>query len=358
VQPQPQLVFTPAVAPTNQQLIASITTSAPTTVPLTYATVTKDNFKPTPRDKQNKNVYDFARLFLRATKDKAPLQVETALVNIKSNDSELHNIFAVRTASGPSHLGGTPDEWFYFPRFCNLKSLFLRPTTHIEDVKNQLLGEQIDYYTFQLVPWKWVSQIWERLRTVRAEDVGHSNEQFILTISYILEQLDYFFKIWKISDQFYEEWKSDGENVPNHVGLSLLKTSRGLRCPVLPGTQNAIWKPWCVITTLAKPTPPPRLLLFLRPTRQRCAPTFTLLAPPIPLPPTQAGTVLATTPDTEAVLEIPASIVKTYSVITARCLGLISKPRATPRRTTKDGKYKAGDNVGQMAEATTTTKEV
>jgi hypothetical protein len=62
-----------------------------------YATATKDNFKPTPCDKQNENVYNFARQFFKSTKDKPPFQVETALRNLISNDSDLFNILSVRT---------------------------------------------------------------------------------------------------------------------------------------------------------------------------------------------------------------------------------------------------------------------
>jgi hypothetical protein len=96
--------------------------------------------------------------------------------------------------------------------------LFLKPTAHIQDIKNQLLREQIDYYTFKQVPQKWVSQLLGHLRTAHVQDAGYSNEQFILTISYILEQLEYCFKTWKILGRFYEGWINNPSNVPDHVG--------------------------------------------------------------------------------------------------------------------------------------------
>jgi hypothetical protein len=93
-----------------------------------------------PCDKQNEKIFDFARLFYRATKDKPLDKIESALMNLKSNDSELHNLLSERVATGPSaHLSGTPDEWALYLRCCNLRSLFLKPTAHIQDVKNQLL---------------------------------------------------------------------------------------------------------------------------------------------------------------------------------------------------------------------------
>jgi hypothetical protein len=58
----------------------------------------------------------------------------------------------------------------------------------------------------------------------------------------------------------------------------------------------------------------------------------------------------------EAVLGHPAPIVKTFSVITAGCLGLISKPHAFPNILTSEENTRLGTTSDEVAE--TTTKEV
>jgi hypothetical protein len=134
-------------ASTVALVVASVATPIPAKV--------KDNFKPTPRDKQTQNVFYFARQFYKATKDKPLDRIEDALMNLESNDYELSNLLKVRTETGPSaHLSGTPEEWSKYLRCCNLRSLFLKPTAYIQDVKNQILKEQIDFYNFQQEPRK------------------------------------------------------------------------------------------------------------------------------------------------------------------------------------------------------------
>jgi hypothetical protein len=206
--PAPPLQASTSLAPTFAPIIVASAT---------LATIPKDNFKPTPHDKPTQNVFDFAKQFYKTTKDKPLDRIEDALMNLESNDAELADLLHMRTATGPSaHLSGTPEEWHKYLRCCNLRSLFLKPTAYIQDVKNQILKEQIDFYNFQQEPRKWVKQLWEHLRIIRVR--GHANEQFILTIDYILEQLDNCFKTWKISDCFYEVWMNDPSNVPDHVG--------------------------------------------------------------------------------------------------------------------------------------------
>jgi hypothetical protein len=96
--------------PTSSLPVSSVT---PVVAPvgMLISVEIKDNFKPTHRDKQNQNVFDFARQFYRATKDKPLERIENALMNLESNDSELHDLLFVRTATGPSaHLSGTSEE--------------------------------------------------------------------------------------------------------------------------------------------------------------------------------------------------------------------------------------------------------
>jgi hypothetical protein len=47
----------------------------------------KDQFKPTFRDKSTQNVFDFARQFYKTTKDKLLENIEAALMNLESNDA-------------------------------------------------------------------------------------------------------------------------------------------------------------------------------------------------------------------------------------------------------------------------------
>jgi hypothetical protein len=121
-------------ASTVVSVVASVVEPIPTKV--------KDNFKPMPRDKQTQNAFDFARQFYKATKDKPLDRIEDALMNLESNDSELYDLLKVSTATGPSaHLSETPEEWSKYLTCRNLGSLFLKPTAHIQDVKNQILKE-------------------------------------------------------------------------------------------------------------------------------------------------------------------------------------------------------------------------
>jgi hypothetical protein len=57
---------------------------------------------------------------------------------------------------------------------------------------------------------------------------GHTDKQFILTMNYILGQLDNRFKTWKISDRFYEAWKDDPSNAPDNVGAIIAEDIMGL----------------------------------------------------------------------------------------------------------------------------------
>jgi hypothetical protein len=101
-------------------------------------------------------------------------------MNLISDDEELNKYLSTFSLSGPTVLlNGTPEEWSFFPRLCNLRSLFLKPTSYMEDVRDKLLAEKIDYDTFRMAPTVNVGDIWERLRNVRKEDIGRAGEQFM-----------------------------------------------------------------------------------------------------------------------------------------------------------------------------------
>jgi hypothetical protein len=85
-------------------------------------------------------------------------------------------------------------------------------------VKDVLLAEEIDANIFRKAPAVWVGAIWERLRTVRAEDVGHSYEQFVWVIQHILGKLHLRFNAQKIEDDFRSQWCLDPTSVPEQVG--------------------------------------------------------------------------------------------------------------------------------------------
>jgi hypothetical protein len=53
---------------------------------------------------------------------------------------------------------------------------------------------------------------------VRAEDVGHSNEQFVWILQHILEKLHPCFSAQKIKDDFRSAWCHNLTFVPERVG--------------------------------------------------------------------------------------------------------------------------------------------
>jgi hypothetical protein len=101
---------------------------------------------------------------------------------------------------------------------CNLRSQFWKPTNHILMVRDTLVAEEIDADIFRKAPAVWVGAIWERLRTVREEDVGHSNEQFVWVMQHILGKLHPRFNTQKIEDDFRSQWCHDPASVPGRVG--------------------------------------------------------------------------------------------------------------------------------------------
>jgi hypothetical protein len=99
-----------------------------------------------------------------------------------------------------------------------LISQFLKPTSHILTAKDTLVAEEIDADLFRRAPAVWVGAIWERLRTVCEEDVGHSNEQFEWVMQHILGKLHPRFNTQKIEDDFRSQWCLDPTSVPERVG--------------------------------------------------------------------------------------------------------------------------------------------
>jgi hypothetical protein len=85
-------------------------------------------------------------------------------------------------------------------------------------VKDALLAEETNINIFRQAPSVWVGTIWEHPGTVRAEDVGHSNEQFVWVIQHILGKLHPHFNIQKIEYDFRSQWCRDPSSVPERVG--------------------------------------------------------------------------------------------------------------------------------------------
>jgi hypothetical protein len=175
-----------------------------------FSTTLKESFKSKGRDKASgEGVYAFAKNFYKVVKDKPPQRVEAVLMNLTSDDENLNTYLSTFSVSGPTaSLNGTAEEWHWYPRLCNSRSLFLKPTSYMEDVRDKLLGEKVVYDTFRQVPTMWVGAIWDRLRNVRQEDVRGLGEQFKWVIAYVLEKLDTRVSIVKIWEEF-GRWQHD-----------------------------------------------------------------------------------------------------------------------------------------------------
>jgi hypothetical protein len=161
------------------------------------------------------DVYTFAESFYKVTKGKSNENINNALVSLCSGDHELGKFLSAHSSNVPiAQLNGTSEEWMCFPLLCNIRSQFLTSTCHILTVRDTIVSEEIDPNIFRRAPAMWVHDIWERLRSVRAEDVGHSNEQFVWILQHILGKLHPRFSTQKIEDDFRSSWCHDPTSVP------------------------------------------------------------------------------------------------------------------------------------------------
>jgi hypothetical protein len=193
----------------------------PVAAPTSSVAASKDTFKPTKRDKAaGESVYPFAENFYRVSKEKSDQQINDALMSLCSVDNKLGKFLRAYSASGPTaDLNGTPEEWMNLPLLCNLRSQFLKPTSHILTMRDTLVSEEIDADIFRRTPAVWVQAIWERLRSMHVEDVGHSNEQFVWVMQHIWGKLHPRFNAQKIEDDFRSQWCLDPTSVPERVGV-------------------------------------------------------------------------------------------------------------------------------------------
>jgi hypothetical protein len=169
-------------------------------------------------------VYRFAANFYKVTKGKTHKNINDALISLCSGVYELGQFLSACSSNSPTaHLNGTAVEWGQYPLLCNLRSQFLVSTSHILAVKEVIISEEIDAEMFRRAPRVWVHAVWERLRTVQFEYVGHSNEQFVWVIQHILPQLHHRFSAQKIENEFRASWRHKPDTVPENVGEVILR---------------------------------------------------------------------------------------------------------------------------------------
>jgi hypothetical protein len=85
-----------------------------------------------------------------------------------------------------------------------------------------LLAEEIDANMIRRAPEAWVYDIWERLRSVRMEDVGHSNEQFVGPSTY-LAQASFPTSVPRRSRTTSVLLGHKPATVPEHVGVVIMR---------------------------------------------------------------------------------------------------------------------------------------
>jgi hypothetical protein len=185
--PQPQHHVRSSLNPSVSSF--SVPTSSPLSLPMPSivpvsaptSSVTKDTFKPTNCDKEaGEDVFTFAENFYKVTKGKSNEIINNALVSLCSGDHELGKFLAAHSSGGPTaRLNGISEEWMQFPLLCNMRSQFLTSTSHILTVEDAIMSKEIDANMFRRAPHVWVHDFWERLRSVRPKDVGHSDEIFV-----------------------------------------------------------------------------------------------------------------------------------------------------------------------------------
>jgi hypothetical protein len=103
----------------------------------------KDTFKPTKRNKAaGESVYPLAENFFKVTRKKSDKQINNALMSFCFGDDKLGKFLSAYSASGPTpRLNSTPDEWTRFPLLCDLRSQFLKSSSHILTVKDAIVSE-------------------------------------------------------------------------------------------------------------------------------------------------------------------------------------------------------------------------
>jgi hypothetical protein len=185
---------------------SALSLQAPSIVPVSTPTspVTKDTFKHTKCDKAaGKDVYTFAENFYKVTKRKSNKIINNALVSLCSGNHKLGKFLAAHSSGSPAaQLNGTSEEWTQFPLLCNMRSQFLTLTSHIFAVKDAMVSKEINANMFRRAPQVWVHNIWERLRSIRVEDVGHSDEQFVWIFQHILPKLHPRFSAQNFKNNF------------------------------------------------------------------------------------------------------------------------------------------------------------
>jgi hypothetical protein len=149
------------LAPTLSASLLPTSSVTPVTAPTSSVAAFKDTFKPAKRDKAaGKSVHPFAENFYKVTKGKYDEQINNALMRLCSGDDKLRKFLCAYSASGPTaNLNGTAEEWINFPLLCNLRSQFLKPTSHILTVRDALVSEEISADIFRRAPAMWVQAI-------------------------------------------------------------------------------------------------------------------------------------------------------------------------------------------------------
>jgi hypothetical protein len=127
------------------------------------------------------------------------------------------------------------EKWMKYPLLWSMRSQFLTSTSNILTVRDAIVTEEIEANMFRRAPQVWVHDIWERIRSVRVQDVRHSDEQFVWIFQHILPELHSRFSAQKIKDDFQASWCHEPTTVSECIRVVLLRNSQQIEMSGLTG---------------------------------------------------------------------------------------------------------------------------